>query len=82
MSEALTGTTETGTSALHILRAGLCSAGWLMGTKQTGRQCSWRCEGRHHGEVLILLARQVETITASPKPNRADRRRQRKGRRG
>jgi hypothetical protein len=66
----------TTATALDVLKAGQCSPACLLGT-ETGR-CHCRCQGAHHGALLVILVQQ-----AKPKPagklTRAARRHQRKG---
>jgi len=64
-------------SAREALEAGWCSPSCLL-SRETGR-CTCKCQGAYHGILLRFI-----TNPAQPagKPNRAARRRMRRGRRG
>ena len=69
--------TEPGTSAREALQAGWCSPACLLSV-ESGR-CKCKCQGAYHGILLRYISAPTQP---AGKPNRAARRRIRRGRRG
>ena len=77
---ALTTMTRPEPSPLEVLRAGICTdSACLMSAEGNGQPCRCRCGGSGHGALRAAITRQGDQ---TPAPNRAARRRHRKGRRG
>ena len=76
-------TAEPRISAREALQAGWCSPACLLSqstgpTARTGRICRCKCQGQFHGILLAYITSPPQPATA---PNRAGRRRARRGRR-
>jgi hypothetical protein len=67
---------EPGISAREALQAGACSASCLLSSQET-RRCRCTCAGTYHGILLRYITSPAQPAGA---PNRAARRRHRKGR--